>query len=191
MCTYQRSACTQRTYIRWRQGNAQSGGEWCEWQRRLSGLSGRVLGQPWVTSASACSCRREYGEGQGRAGQGSSAQSSSAQSSSSSVAAVLVLAETLKKLLLFIPKTLPRRLFRPTRALGVLGGPWGREIGSGPYCIVGTGRTNESGCYLDPHGVGMWLDEALDDRRREAIKIRSRPRPLRPGEAADGAVSRL
>lgn len=35
----------------------------------------------------------------------------------------------------------------------------------------------------------MWLDEALDDRRREAIKIRSRPRPLRPGEAADGAVS--
>lgn len=50
---------------------------------------------------------------------------------------------------------------------------------------------NESGCYLDPHRVGMWLDEALDDRRREAIKIRSRPRPLRPGEAADGAVSRL
>lgn len=37
----------------------------------------------------------------------------------------------------------------------------------------------------------MWLDEALDDRQREAIKIRSRPRPLRPGEAADGAVSRL
>lgn len=36
----------------------------------------------------------------------------------------------------------------------------------------------------------MWLDEALDDRRREAIKIRSRPRPLRPGEAADGAVSK-
>lgn len=46
-------------------------------------------------------------------------------------AAVLVLAETLKKLLLFIPKTLLRRLFRPTRALGDLGGPWeawGREI---------------------------------------------------------------
>lgn len=44
------------------------------------------------------------------------------------VLAVLVLAETLKKLLLFIPKTLLRRLFRPTRTLGDLGGPWGREI---------------------------------------------------------------
>lgn len=50
-------------------------------------------------------------------------------------AAVLVLAETLKKLLLFIPKTLLRRLFRPTRALGDLGGPWrhgGVKFESGP-----------------------------------------------------------
>lgn len=71
-------------------------------------------------------------------------------------AAVLLLAETLKKLVLFIPKTLAlKRLFRPTRPLGDLGGPWGREVRPGS---VGLGLWTESGCswcccYLDPHGT--------------------------------------
>jgi hypothetical protein len=72
-----------------------------------------------------------------------------------------------------------------------MGGGWGREIRVWTVARSSLNCLNESGCYLDPHGDGMWLDEALDDRRRGAIKIRSRPRPLRPGEAADGAVSRL
>lgn len=40
------------------------------------------------------------------------------------------------------------------------------------------------GCYLDPHGGGMWLDEALDDRRREAIKIRSRAKTPEAGRGS-------
>lgn len=56
---------------------------------------------------------------------------------SRAVAAVLLLAETLKKLLALGPKTLPpRRLFRPTRALGGLGWRRGVKIGSLDQVVV-------------------------------------------------------
>lgn len=149
-----------------------------------------VLGQPWVTSVSF-SLLVQAGI---RWVQGSAEQFRAPQSSSVAACCGSGACRNLKETSALHPENPAPKIVSPDSGAWRLGGPWGREIGSGPRAEAGRGwqrRTNESGCYLDPHGVGMWLDEALDDRRREAIKIRSRPRPLRPGEAADGAVSRL
>lgn len=76
------------------------------------------------------------------------------------------------------PENPAPKIVSPDSGAWRLGGPWGCEILVWTACQR---RAMSRARYLDPHGGGMWLDEALDDRRREAIKIRSRPRPLRPG----------
>lgn len=99
-----------------------------EWQRRFSGWSSRTGST--MGDISQIQLARAGGNTVG-SGQRSAAQSSSEHLRAVQLlrAAVLVLAETLKKLLLFIPKTLPRRLFRPTRALGDLAGHGGVKLG--------------------------------------------------------------
>lgn len=91
------------------------------------------------------------------------------------------------------PKNPALKIVSPDSAAWRLGGPWGalgvhwgREIWSGPWAM----SRSRVVCYLDPHGVGMWLDEALDDRRREAIKIRSKAWQAKTPEAGRGSGRR-